>query len=139
MPVHFGRAFAAAALIVGALSPVQSAASQSAAASGAQEAESQPPGVSAAARDPATPGRRGRHSRTQASPVMRTGESPVPTGPNTSTVQPDTSDLSGSNGASITQSLGVAPPGVSPPNGSAPDTGGGAAVDNVPSSEGGPH
>ncbi len=70
---------------------------------------------------------------------MQTGASPTPTGPDTSTVQPDTSDLTGSTGASITQSQGTPPPGVTPPNGSAPDTGGGAAVDNVPNTEGGPH
>jgi hypothetical protein len=113
---------------------------QSASGSGAQEAETQAPAASSSATSATTPAAaKSRRGRPAANPAMQTGASPAPTGPNTSTVEPDTSDLSGSTGASITQSQGSPPPGVTPPNGSAPDTGGGAAVDNVPAPEGGPH
>ena len=64
------------------------------------------------------------------------GPTVAPTGPYTSTDSTgETSDLSGTTGASIPQPAAPAPPGVAPPGG-APDTGGGEAAPNV---DGGPH
>jgi hypothetical protein len=139
--IHLSRLAAAAALSAGALLVGQTsdAQAQAAGSSGAQAAEGLPPATGSTGSAASATGKPTARSHGDASPAMRTGTSPDPTGPNTSTVQPDTSDLSGSTGASITQSQGTPPPGVTPPNGSAPNTGAGAAVDNVPNTEGGPH
>ncbi len=107
---------------------------QSATTSGGLDAEMQ---SQTTARAGATATRRAAKKPPSAS--MNTtgaGLSAAPTGPYTSTDSAgDTSDLSGSTGASIPQPAAPAPPGVAPPGG-APDTGGGEAAPNV---DGGPH
>ncbi|WP_174301912.1 hypothetical protein [Caulobacter sp. S45] len=110
-----------------------SAYAQSADTSGAMSAEMQ-------SQTAASPGKATRPlAKRPPSASMNTGASgpaAAPTGPYTSTDSAgETSDLSGSTGASIPQPAAPAPPGVAPPGG-APDTGGGEAAPNV---EGGPH
>ncbi len=108
---------------------------QSAATSGGMGAEMQSQTATPAGK--AAPAKRMAKKPPSAS-MNTTGSGPsaAPTGPYTSTDSAgDTSDLSGSTGASIPQPAAPAPPGVAPPGG-APDTGGGEAAPNV---DGGPH
>ncbi len=109
--------------------------SQSADTSGAMSAEMQ--SQTTAPSSKAASGR--RNAKKPPSASMNTagaGPSAAPTGPYTSTDSGgETSDLSGSTGASIPQPAAPAPPGVAPPGG-VPDTGGGEAA---PSGDGGPH
>ena len=60
-------------------------------------------------------------------------DAPAPTGPDTTTAGAgDTSDLSGSTGATEKLPVGVAPPSPAPP-------GGAASGGDVPNAQGGPH
>ena len=124
-----------AASLIGAVVLASAAHAQSADTSGAMSAEMQSQ-TTAPASKPAPPHRTAKHPPSASMNTTGTGPSAAPTGPYTSTDSGgETSDLSGSTGASIPQPAAPAPPGVAPPGG-APDTGGGEAPPNV---DGGPH
>ncbi len=111
-------------------------------AAAAHSQTSNAPAVSAAKRPDGTVGRsagaRAKTDRKAASTDMNTAGisgGVTPTGPDTNVgTSGETSDLSGSTGASVAFPAATPPPGIAPPGG-APDTGGGEA----PNVDGGPH